>query len=77
MAQAYGEVTTGKQVFAYQMIFADYVNACFLLLAKACLLSVQLTWFASYTRGIKNTHADIYQELAVIKCLIVVPEKWF
>lgn len=59
------------------MIFADYVCVCFLLLAKACLLSIQLTWFASYIQGIKNMHADIYNKLAVIKYLIVVPEKWF
>lgn len=59
------------------MIFADCVCDCFLLLAEACLLNMQLAWFASYVQGIKNMHADIYSKLAVITCLIVVPEKCF
>lgn len=70
VARAYSEVTTGKQVFAHQIVFADYVCACFLLLAKAGLLSVQLTSFTSYTQEIKNTHADIYHELVVIVLLL-------
>lgn len=69
VARAYSEVTTGKQVFAHQMIFADSVCACFLPLAKTSLLGVQLTSFTSHTQEIKNTRADIYHKLVVIVLL--------